>query len=130
MVYDCWEEIVDQYNMSNLCRSKHELPKSKRSKKSRHYESCLEKNLQIASPKGESVSLDKNYQALNVKINVLSNRSSFKTWRTCPLTDSFQVLVLYYFIFKAVTRCSFKTASAKLNKIGLYNTEDHPGSSQ
>lgn len=128
MVYDCWEEIVDQYNMSRLCRSKHALPKSKRSTKSRCYESCFEKNLKIASPKGESVSLHKNYQILNVKISVLSNGSSFKTWRTCPLTDSFQVSVLYYLIFKAATRCSSKTASAKLNKSGSHNTDDHHGS--
>lgn len=89
MFCDCWEEIVDQYNISNVCRSKH--AKSNRSTKSRCYESCFDKNFKITLTEGVSVSLDKNFQALKAEINVLSKGSSFKTWRTCPHTDNFQV---------------------------------------
>jgi len=47
-------------------------------------EKHIERKLKIALPKGESVSIDKDYQVLDAMINVLSNRSSFKSWKNCP----------------------------------------------
>lgn len=83
MAYDCWEETVDEYIIINPCRSKYELPKSSRSWVQMQ-EKHIERKLKIALPKGESVSIDKDYQVLNAMINVLSNGSSFKSWKNCP----------------------------------------------